>query len=116
MTSVREMRTSSDQYYCECPFCRHPVPPEIIQLRGSFRCPNCSKSLKVHRGYALAVSLAAVLGGLILAYVSGLHDFFFLCVGLGVSPLLVTPIWRAMCAVRMPRLVLSNPEITTMNL
>src|SRR4029077_2953136 len=97
-------------------FCGGDVPAEIVRLRGSFDCPRCRKALKVHGTYELVIRLIALAVGFLVARGAGFESVLLFCVGLMISPFLVVPIWRMSYALKRPFLVLSRPEVTTLNL
>jgi len=99
-----------------CPLCGGPVPLQIVRLRESFDCPCCGKALKVHGIYELVVKLTAVAIGFLLARMLGFDNLWVFCVGLVISPFLITLVWRASSTVRVPVLIPATPGVTTLGL
>lgn len=99
-----------------CPLCGGSVPLQIVRLRESFDCPSCGKALKVHGIYEFVVKLTALAIGFLLARMLGFENLWVFCVGLVISPFLVTPVWRASAAVRLPVLIPATQGVTTLGL
>ena len=100
----------------ECPWCKNTVPTGTIKLGGSFECPRCGKTLKVHKINGLATRLVSLVIGLIVARAMGFEGALMVGIGVVISPFLVLPVWKLSTAILPPVLVPAAPPFTTLGL